>query len=342
MGEWSDFVTHARAKKNQQKMLEQEERLDLLDINALSLAPESVFSDMDVEWELNTHREVYDGELFTNKKGVSLDNVKAKLNTKLPVNERLTEEDVFALKPSKRELVTRIKFTTKHRTDNIRALLRPKQGKDVFAAVAKAMLDAAPFSAARDQHHLTEAELQQAINGYLDKTQQELDGEVEPGEEGEDGPSEDDSSEESSSQRPGLGVRGAVFATFTKTKKKGNNKDRENKGGDSAAAKVRRKIAAAGAKPVLGSPRRRQRVQDIRARVQDQLVSDDEGKELEVDDMVSISSYRTQATTLSKTGKIPKENRMYDYEAVMAGLVPLKSVNIVFGLAGLGNAPLRS
>ena len=71
-------------------------------------------------------------------------------------------------------------------------------------------------------------------------------------------------------------------------------------------------------------------------------MSDDEGKELEDDDMVSISSYRTQATTLSKTGKIPKENRMYDYEAVMAGLVPLKSVNIVFGLAGLGNAPLRS
>lgn len=333
VGDWPAFVTYARAKKNRSKMLEQDGRLDLLGIDALGLSPENVFSDMDIEWELNTHREVFDRELFTNRKGCSLENIKAKLNTKLPVNERLTEEEVFALKPSKKELVTRVKFVTKHRTENIRALLRGKQGMDVFTNVAKEMLEAAPFSNAKDQHHMTEAELQIEVETFLEKIAKGI-GEDEPNE-GDDPPEEDcESSASESSQRRTLGVRGARFASFTKQPKKGAKKEKEaGRGAASKAAISARAVASKlSRKGVLGSPRRTRAT--ARAALLKEIVtggSDDEPEE-EVDVVSQISS-KTMGTVVTSKTLGPTEKRMYDYEQVMAGQVHLKNVNIVCTLA---------
>ena len=314
-------------------MAEQSERLSALDVTALNLHPENVFSDMDIEWEVNTHREIFDGELFTNKQGVSLDNLKQKLNTKLPVNERLSEEDVFALKPHKKELVTRIKFTTKHRTDNIRALLRSKQGKDVFTAVAKAMLDSAPFSATKDQHHLTQAEMQAKVDQYLEKLGKGLDLEEEPeGAQDEQG-SDDDSSSESSEQG-NLGIRGADFASFAKGKTKTKKAGSEPKPGSRAAVVLGKRSVGNSRGLIFNSPKRR-RAADVKTMVGD-LVTVGEDEEAPDVDELSQSSIRTSTTKASKArgAKVPTSERMYDYLEVMAGHVPLKHVNVVSTLVG--------
>ncbi len=337
--EWEDFVTYSRSQKHAKKMLEQAERLDLLSVSALDLDAEEVFQDMHVSWKLNTHRDIFDPALFRNKQGCSLENLKLKLNTMLPANERLSEEEVFALKPHRRELVSTVEFTTVHRSQKMKAVCRPGQGKDTFKVHATKMIDSAPFSAAKDQHHFTTAELADKVDEYLDKVDKGLRDEVEPGEDAEapaDGEGSDTSEE---SVGGGLGHQESAFASFAKPKKRSIKKD--GAGTKPAPRQFGSRPRASrvpflGSKPVFNSPRRTaQRASRIKG-VTDLVTSQGEGQEDNEDaDVTSVHSGQTTATTRTTTslGKGATSLRhLYDYDAVMTGNIPLSNVNIVSAL----------
>ena len=192
--------------------MDQKERLAFSQLKALDLDKEDVFQDMEIAWSFNTHREVFDSSLFQNKKGCSLENLKLRLNTQLPVNERLTDEEVFALKPHRKELVSSMRFNTVHRTFKLKAQVREEQGKDIFKHIAADMVKEAPFSAAKDQHHFTQAELEVKVSEYLAKLKKGLAGEDEP----EEGVAQEDDSDDDSEEEDGtvgLGQKASKFAS---------------------------------------------------------------------------------------------------------------------------------
>ena len=314
------------------KIREQDERLDKAGTTALDLAGEQVYSDMVCEWEVNTHRGIYDSTLFMNEKGCSMENIKRKVNASLPANERLTEEEVLAEKPWKREMVTRVKWSTLHRTENIKALLRSKQGADVFKAVAQAMVDDVPWGGSKDHHRETHLEIDQAAQQYLAKIEQNLMNEPEPAEGEEDGENEeaDTSSEESVR---GLGVRtGKTLANFKPVKKVNKNKagTKPRKSTNSGAPPGFRQ-----SKPIFGSPKRRGSARkDDRHNCSDLLddVVPEEPPEAEEEDGRSTASGVTAATGVTTSGG-GAEQHIYNYYDVMDGKVPLAQVNIVSALA---------
>jgi len=332
IGTYEDYVTFARSKANVKKISEQDERLDKAGTTALDLAGEQVYSDMVCEWEVNTHRGIYDSTLFMNEKGCSMENIKRKVNASLPANERLTEEEVLAEKPWKREMVTRVKWSTLHRTENIKALLRSKQGADVFKAVAQAMVDDVPWGGSKDHHRETHLEIDQAAQQYLAKIEQNLMNEPEPAEGEEDGENEEaDTSSEESVRGLGVGT-GKTLANFKPVKKVNKNKagTKPRKSTNSGAPPGFRQ-----SKPIFGSPKRRGSARkDDRHNCSDLLddVVPEEPPEAEEEDGRSTASGVTAATGVTTSGG-GAEQHIYNYYDVMDGKVPLAQVNIVSALA---------
>ncbi len=72
LGEFAEYVTWSRSRKNKAKVEELDARLSQTTVMALDLPNESVFSDMHIEWEVNTHREIFDPTLFVNENGSPL------------------------------------------------------------------------------------------------------------------------------------------------------------------------------------------------------------------------------------------------------------------------------
>lgn len=162
-GTWDEFTKWTHCKDNSEEVREQRERLEQNPVGAFELKPDVVEIGTMLITEVVRKRRFYNSSEFLQEHGHSMESMNLKNNAKLKKNHTGKPEDVYMLKPHRRELHERFITGVFRRRGTSMRLLSEEQCGNIFMSESKAANEKKPVGPRHDHRFLTLGELKAVV-----------------------------------------------------------------------------------------------------------------------------------------------------------------------------------